>query len=248
MSRSNPTEANANPSRRWYEWSADKDGGIVRYYDKAESENVTVPLPFNFILLDELATVKGWHDASDSGIFSNEVRDTKQDVMVVRSFKGGELASGVYASIRDRVGAMGGHFVASCYIAFKDGDGLAIGNIGFKGAALHTWLEFKKSCKGEIVDGKHVRGYYVQAIAITGFEEGVKGKITYRTPKFALKPLSKESNLQAVALDMELQGYLSRYLARPKAEQVSQIPASEEQAADRVADSMPQDFDDVIPF
>ena len=77
MSRSNPNTGSSNPSTRWHEWAGDK--GILKYYDKAQAATVEVPLPFTFILLDETATVKGWHDASESGIYANEVRDTRQE-------------------------------------------------------------------------------------------------------------------------------------------------------------------------
>lgn len=252
MSRSNPSEGNPNPSRRWFEWAGGSDGGFVRYYDKESGKTVAVDLPFTFILLDELAAVKGWHDGSDSGIFSNEVRDTKQDVMIVRAFKGGELASGQYSSIRDRVQAMGGHFVSSNYIAFKDGDSLQIGNLAFKGAALSAWMEFKKACKSKQVDGKMVRSYYTDAVTITGFNEGQKGRVVYRTPVFQLKPLSPESNAQAVALDQELQAYLSDYLKRPKAEQAQKATQTHDAYADSVAAEQPERepafIDDEVPF
>lgn len=255
MSRSNPTDGVRNPSTRWFEYASGSDGGVVRYYDKEAKQDVTVGETFQFILLDELATVKGWHDASDSGIFANEVRDTKQDVMVVRSFKGGELASGVYSSIRDRVGAMGGHFVASCYIAYKDADSkLAIGNIGFKGAALNAWVEFKKAA-GTKKDaaGKPVRAFYVDAVKITGFQEGTKGRVTYRVPVFALAPISPESNAAAVELDKELQSFLDDYLKRPRTEQAdkaaSDTPKSEAAVDEARAAEFSGDFtDDDIPF
>jgi hypothetical protein len=125
MSRSNPTDGARNPASRWFEFASGVDGGFVRYYDKEAEKQVALGDAntggtFTLILLDELATVKGWHDASESGIFANEVRDTRQDILVVKSFKGGELASGLYADIKDRIVAVGGHFVSSCYIAYKD--------------------------------------------------------------------------------------------------------------------------------
>lgn len=224
MSRSNPTDAARNPATRWFEFSSGADGGFVRYYDKETERQIYLGDAENFgkfvfILLDELATVKGWHDQSESGIFANEVRDTRQDTLVVRSFKGGELASGLYAQIRDRITAIGGHFVASCYIAFKDGDGLHIGNIRFKGAALSTWMEFKKQCPTKKdASGKNVKAYYVDAVKIEGFEQQKKGSTTFRVPKFGLVPLTDETNKQALALDCELQAYLADYLKRPRAE------------------------------
>jgi hypothetical protein len=141
MSRSNPSEnSNPNPAVRWFEWNGEK--GLVRYYDKELKQNVDVGTEFRFILLDQLGSVRGWHDASDSAIYSNEVKDTRQETLIVKSFKGGTLAEGIYRDIKDRANSVGGQFVANCYIAFKHGNGLAIGSLRFKGAALGAWMEF----------------------------------------------------------------------------------------------------------
>lgn len=215
MSRSNPAETNTTPCARWFEWAGGSDGGVIRYYDKDAKETVIVGDKFAFLLLDELATIKGWHDASDSGIYSNEVRDTRQDVMVVRSFKGGELASGIYKDIKDRAGNFGGYFAASCYIAFKDGGQYRIGNISFKGASLSAWLEFKKSAGRK--DGRPA--HYVDAIQIDGYTEGTKGRVTYRVPKFKLTAASPDAAAQAMTMDAELQTFLSGYLRKDKSDQ-----------------------------
>src|SRR3990167_9486263 len=136
MSRSNPgANGAANPAVRWFEWNGEH--GVVRYYDKDAKKNVDVGSEFRFVLLDERGSVRGWHDPSQSGIYSNEVKDTRQDVLVVKAFKGGPLAEGFYKDIKDRVNAVGGQFNANCYIAFRNGDGaLTIGSLRFKGAAL----------------------------------------------------------------------------------------------------------------
>lgn len=248
MSRSNPNDAVKNPASRWFEWAGGMDGGFVRYYDKDSEKQVTLGDSQNggkfvFILLDELATVKGWHDPSESGIFANEVRDTRQDTLVVRAFKGGELASGLYANIRDRIGAVGGYFVASCYIAYKDGENLRIGNIRFKGAALSAWMEFKKACSTKKdANGKSVKAFYVDAVKIEGFEQQKKGGTTFRVPKFSLVPLSEESNKQAIALDAELQAYLADYLKRPRVEAATASAKAEDPQGNGHFDDMPDDL------
>lgn len=213
MSRSNPNENGApNPAARWFEWNG--EGGTVRYYDKEQKQNVDVGSDFTFILLDELGSVRGWHEPSKSGIYSNEVRDTRQDVLIVKAFKGGTLAEGLYKDIKDRVNTVGGQFNANCYIAFKNGGGeLAIGAIRFKGAALGAWMEFRKEHRSELYD---------KAVRIHGFTEGKKGRITYRMPVLAVTELTKSTNDAAVALDKQLQAYLAGYLKKNKAAQVEQ--------------------------
>jgi len=255
MSRSNPTETSSNPCTRWFEWAGGSDGGVVRYYDKDAAATVNVGEKFTFLLLDELASVKGWHDASDSGIYSNEVRDTRQDVLVVKSFKGGELASGLYAQIRDRVGNFGGHFHASCYIAYKDGDEYKLGNIGFKGAALMTWMAFKKQAGRK--DGRPA--YYVDAVRINGFEEGTKGRVVFRVPKFSLAAVSEEANSVAIAADKELQSFFDEYLKRGRVAQAETARAATAPARDVEAElaeanassgggSGFEDMEDDVPF
>jgi hypothetical protein len=205
MSRSRPTAGtNPNPASRWFEWQGEL--GTVRYYDKEAKKNHEVPLPFTFLLLDQLATVRGWHDASQSGIYSNEVRDTRTDILTVKSFKGGEIASGLYATIKDRVNRAGASFVANCYIAFKGDSGrLELGALRFKGAALGAWMECEKAHRADL---------YAKAIVITGFVEGKKGRITYRVPTFALKDTSAQTDAEARELDATLQAYLDHYLSR----------------------------------
>ena len=242
MSRSNPSEHLSNPSTRWFEWSGDK--GEIKYYDKDSRKDMQVALPFAFILLDELASVRGWHDASSSGIYSNEVRDTTQETLVVKSFKGGLIAEGKYKAIKLDVNAAGGDYNASLYIAFKGESGeYVIGSLRMKGAALGSWMEFRKAHRADI---------YKKAINIQSFVEGKKGSVTFRVPVFSLKVVSAEAEAMAVKLDTELQEFLKAYLQRNKrdqAETIAQQPGhvTDEAVAAGVAPS--RDItDDDIPF
>lgn len=203
MSRSRPSANNPNPAARWFEWAGNR--GAVRYYDKEAKQTVDVPLPFTFLLLDELASVRGWHDASDSGISSNMVRDVRADVLVVKAAKGGRIAEGHYRDIKDRVNAAGGNFTATLYIGFKGADGaLQIGVLLLKGVALRSWMEFRQAHRSQVYEG---------AIAISGFTEGKKGSITYRAPEFRSSGLTPETHAAAVKLDATVQAWLDSYFA-----------------------------------
>jgi hypothetical protein len=208
MSRSNPNEnGNPNPAQRWFEWNGEH--GSISYYDKDQAKSIDCGSDFTFMLLDRLGSVRGWHDASNSGIYSNEVKDTRQEVLVVKSFKGGTLAEGVYKYIKDKVNSQGGQFVASCYIAFKLDEKLSIGNIRFKGAALGAWMEFEKANRSVL---------YKKAIGIRGFTEGKKGRVTFRVPVLKTADISADTDAAATALDRELQEFLKGYLAKNKRE------------------------------
>ena len=250
MSRSQPDEHQANPSTRWFEWQGEL--GIIRYYDKEKQANTTVDLPFTFILLDQLGMVKGWDETNKTGIYSNEVKDTRQETLIVKRYKGGTVAEGFYKAIKDEVNAAGADFHTQLYVAYKAGSTLKLGGLRFKGAALNAWVEFQR---------KHRMDIYKQAIVIAGNDENKKGKVVYRTPQFSLKEISKETETAATALDVELQDYLKGYFAKTKRAQVEHVrdedmptapalplPPAETQAETQ-AEIVGQDvYDDDIPF
>lgn len=247
MSRSNPTAQTSNPCTRWHEWKGGADGGVVSYYDRDAKKNIDIGSKFVFMPLDELSTVKGWHDASDSGISANEVRDTKAEPLVVKAFKGGVLAEGFYAQIRDRIQSQGGHFVSNVYIAYKDGETLKLGAIQFKGAALNAWVEFKKAnaLTGDI--GAKCASRAI-AIKIDGFTEGKKGKVVFRIPKLSTVEVSQESNDAAGKMDAEiLQPYLKDYFKKNTVERAEAAPQSADDFADAEAGEQDKKSDDV-PF
>jgi hypothetical protein len=231
VSRSNPNEGGIpNPAVRWFEWNG--EAGTVRYYDKDAKKTVDVGSDFKFLLLDQLGGVRGWHDASNSGIYSNEVKDTRQEALIVKAFKGGTLAEGVYRDIKDRVSTLGGQFVANLYIAFKHEGALAIGVLRFKGAALGSWMEFTKKHRAEL---------YSIAIRIHGFTEGKKGRIVYRMPILEVAAISPEANAAALALDKKLQEFFAAYFKRTKREQVE---TPHQPTDDLVGDEDTDDSDD----
>lgn len=248
MSRSNPTTHIPNPSTRWYEW--DGSNGEIRYYDKATSKTVPCGADFAFLVLDELSAVKGFHDPSNSNIFSNEVRDTREQPFVVKAKKGAiPIASGIYADIKDKVHAAGGGYSASIYLAFKSAAGLEIANLTLKGAALSVWMEFTKANRDAI---------YKKAVRIKGFTQHKKGKIDYRNPVFTLVDVTEQSNAEAKGCDQRLQEFFKHYFSRVVTERVA--PAGHEPDPETTPDaepgSRPEDYEpagqeqeaDDVPF
>lgn len=93
------TQPTTNPAGKFFEWKSNEKTFV--YFDKETKTNVTVPLPFKFLVLDELHTIKGWNDATESGIYANEVKFISRDEMVVKPFKGNEIARGLYKDIKE---------------------------------------------------------------------------------------------------------------------------------------------------
>jgi hypothetical protein len=196
-----------NPATKFLDWKSDQKG--FSYYDKGLGKNVEVPLPFKFVFLDELSTVKGWNDASSSGIFSNEVKYLSKEPMTVKAFKGGEIAKGLYNEIKERVKNAGGHYSKSIYIMTEDG---ALANIQLKGSATQQWGEFVKANRQSITRT------WVNVATAT---ESKKGKVVFSVPNFTIG--ADIEDLDAKDADNkfdELEAYLKTYLAKVDVEDI----------------------------
>ena len=237
MSRSTPERHLVHPCHLWLEWNGEL--GHLRYYDRDAKQDVTVNLPFTFLLLDRLATVRGWHTETDSAIYANEVEDVTRDRLVVKSHKGGIIAEGTYRQIRDAIRSQGAHFAANLYIAIKGEDGqLSIASLLLKGAALMAWSEF---------EGKHRARVYHDAVCLTGSATGQKGRIIYHTPVCELRRVSDETAQQAYALDQVLRAYLvarRKQIAEHEAIRDEPAPAVEPVTADRSSNVVPMRQDE----
>lgn len=222
MSRSNPTSNNTpNPAGRIFEWKGSK--GKFVYYDREKEENVTCSLPFVFLVLDQLATIRGYSKKS-GGLYSNEVRDTRSEPLIVKFFKGGKIAEGFYADIKDRVNANSGHYTTKCYIAYKDEGKLKLGAIMFGGCALGPWIEFCKENRKNIQE---------KAVAVKESKNDCTGSIEFNSPVFSVMDITPESDAAAKALDVELQAFLKIYFGTPRTQQVEhKEPAAGEEPHD----------------
>jgi hypothetical protein len=244
MSRSQPKVT--NPAKKFFQWSggseevekavkekgkeispAKYEGGKVVYYDKDEGINIEVDLPFTFLVLDELTTITGFHEPTQSGFWSNEVKDQMTGELVVRTKKG-IVTRGTYADIKDEIKAQGGKYAKSVYIAFKDDEGeLAIGNLKIAGAAMSAWIDFSKRFNLDEC-----------AVMITGAEQAKKGKNVYFTPIFEGRNVNSATDAIAKELDDKLQAYLSTYLSRvPDYTDVDRTVEDEPEQADEIEDA-----------
>lgn len=201
MSRSN--KIIESPCKKFLQWES--DNSEFSYWDKSlgeKGEKVKVPLPLRFAVLDELSTIKGYHEGDKSGIWSNEVRDIKTGILIPRTTKG-VIVEGTYTLIKDEINAAGGKYTKSLYVAVINEDGeFEIQNLQLKGAAFSGWIEFTQKVGNKI---------YTQAIICHNFRSEKKGKVTYTVPEFKLDIISPDENEICQALDEDLQKYLKFY-------------------------------------
>lgn len=205
MSTSNRRNAfstpQSNPATKFLSWkSNDKQ---FSYYDKETKENVLVPLPLKFLVLDEMHSISGWNDAAQSGIYSNEVKFISKETMTVKPFKGNEIAKGLYKDIKEKVKSAGGHYVKSIYIMLEDG---TLANLQLKGSAVQKWGEFTAKGKQRLVD---------EWVVVDKAVDGKKGAVKFTTPDFRfLQSITDAESELADECFNTLEAYMSTYLSK----------------------------------
>lgn len=228
MSRSNNTEV-FNPAKKFYEWVGSK--GVLKYYDKEQEKEIFVGLPFSFLVLDRLHTIKGFSQQDNSSFWSNEVRDLQADPLTIRTRK--RIAgSGLYGNLA-HVLNQGAQYAQSVYIGTKETNGkIVMCNLALFGSAIGPWIDL---CKGKDI--------YKYVITIAGATPMKKGTTNYFTPAFKLSPnVTPETDKQCIELDKELQKYLNTYLKRSKTEVQENITP-----ADTVTNKQRRDIADMKP-
>lgn len=194
MSRSSPQLT--NPAVHFFEWR----GGRLVYWDKEAQKEVVIKLPFQFLVLDQLHTITGYSDQDQSGYWSNETRSTKDDFNV--RTKRGSKYFGPYKNAQGIVQVpTGARYTKSVYIAYKEENDWAIGNLKVTGAALNAWIDL--SGQYNLENGK---------VVLTGSTEGKKGATVYQIPTFEYTNSTEAEDNMAIQLDKVLQTYLTQYL------------------------------------
>jgi hypothetical protein len=215
MSKSQPTVT--NPCAKFIEFKSDT--GTFFYFDKSIGEkgkNVEIPMPVYFAVLDELSTITGYNKRHDCGIYSNECHSVKNEILRVKTFKGGESVTGLYADIRDNIVAMGGKFTKSVYaLLIHDDLSTEFVNFKFRGAAFSAWLDKKINVNQFI-------------IGVTECVEEVNGKNTYQVPIFKAYKMSPEIDAAAIEQDKVLQEYLKVYKAQIPEKELAKAEAVNE--------------------
>lgn len=228
MSRSNPNSQSTHPCTFWGEWKG--GDGRLTHHDKDSKEddkNVTVPLPFRFMVLDILSTVTGYNKREKCGITANEVRDVRTDILHVKFHKGADIASGAWKDVKEKVNYKSGAYAQSVYIAYKDGDTLKIGNIRISGCALSPWIAFKNANQKDVEE---------KGVVMVAGTRDTSGSVEFTPPEFSIMDISKETNAKATELDKTLQEYLKGYLdkgATPKGS--DKLPGEEDYSQERPA-------------
>lgn len=199
----------SNPSKKTIKWkSTDK---CFSYYDTEQKTQVQVLLPFKFLVLDELHAVSGWNDSSSSAIYSNEVKFISKENVIVKSFKGGEIARGIYKEIKDKIVMNGGHYVKSIYVMLEDG---TLANLQLKGSAVSKWSDFTQKTRSRLAD---------EWVEVKTVKEDKKGGVKFNVPEFTFSSSLNDSDAEnADKCFDELEAYLKTYLSKAEIAEIDQ--------------------------
>lgn len=198
--------------------------GKLSFYDKESGDNVEVPTPFEFIVLDQCSTVKGWSEEQDTGYWSNEVKRVGEQPFNVRT-KNGLKASGLWKDIKDELKADKAVFYAVIYLAAKGRDGLETQALLLKGKSLFTWSEFTKKTNLK-----------THKVVLTGWVDDKKGSIKFKLPVFEAVAMEDAELEEAKALATELKAYHTQYF--------SYNPDKHNEETARQKDTVVEDIDD----
>jgi len=207
-------ETAKNPATKFLSWKSNDQ--CFSYYDKdiedKEKANVKIQLPFKFLFLDQLQSVKGWSDALSGQIISNEVKTVSdQELNAVcyhKNVKGEStkttIAKGLYKDIKDAVVSAGAKYHKSIYIMLEDG---TLANIQLKGASVKEWGDFFNKSKSRLAD---------EWIIVKSAKPGKKGAVKYFTPEFTFeRSITEDEAMQADSAFDVLDVYLQAYLTKP---------------------------------
>lgn len=220
MSLSNPKQT--NPAQKFIEFKGDK--GIFQYWDKTKGENgenVQLTMPFYFMVLDELSTISGYSDKYESSFYSNEVHSLQDEILKVKSFKGGFAVTGLYKDIKNELIASGAKFAKSVYaMLIKGKEDYELVHFKFTGAAFSAWLDKKFS---------------IQQFGVTvkGTVSGKKGSVKFEMPVFEKFNIKQNVLDAAISMDKQLQLYLKDYKAGQLEKMEQQVVAENQIEAEK---------------
>lgn len=197
MSRADEFTSGAkSPVAKYLQW--DSAERTFKFYNKEASKNEYIKMPINFVVLKEMATISGFHEPSQSGIYSNEVATTnlKTQELTVKTGKGITIAKGIYGDIKPTLATSGAKFAMSVY-ALLNGELVCL---KLSGSSFSAWYDFV---------AENRKQFLTNSVEILSVEDKKKGATKYTQPVFTLgKDIQADVNAKAETAYAELVSYM----------------------------------------
>lgn len=160
-------QASSNPATLRLTWSS-SESGFKAYNTVTKIKSLLTDV--QFAIIDETVSICGFHEGQNLGIFSNEIKNIKNEPLSVRT-KNGVLIEGLYADIKPKWGN-GPTFAKNVYVKLKTGE---IGVIQLSGAALKQYFDFAEANKGKMTKN------WIRLDSVLPMK---KGSVNYNVPVF----------------------------------------------------------------
>lgn len=246
MSLSAPSgEKLASPVKKRLEFKGGKDQGYFVYWDSEQKKEVKVSFPLYIIPVEKTHVIRGWSNKHKANIFSNDVKDLREEELNVRAFGKGkgkviDIVSGLYEDIKGSLG--GGKYHGRIYAVSLTSKGKPdeLIQIDLKGSNLGAWIEAEISVnEGRIIKIVEDKTIYEN------------GSTLYRKASYVKTDVREDILEECKEFDRELQEFLGQY--KPKTQTNSQglqEPIEEPQAEPKVEtpEEDPSYEDDDLPF
>lgn len=201
--RENASSGSSSPIQTYLRWHGD---GHIEYFDKSvgdKGENVTQD-SVELVIIDIRSSITGWHDASESKINSNMVKDSTKEPLTVKAFKANKpLAQGLWADIKEDVGNSGGDFTTNLIAAAKLNGSWVLANLQLSRSNLAVWMEFRKTTTEKEI--------YDSTVSVTAGEKRKKGKTVFTVPSFELKKLDAKGDKAAEEAYEKVKAYFDSF-------------------------------------
>ena len=198
MSRADEFTSGAkSPVSKYLQW--DSAERTFKYWNKEASKNEYIKIPANFVVLKEMATITGFHEPTQSGIYSNEVAavNLKTQELTVKTGKGLVIAKGIYGDIKPILATSGAKFATSVY-ALLNGELVCL---KLAGSSFSAWYDFVAENRKQFLSN---------SIDILSVEDKKKGATKYTQPVFTLgKAIDDATNSKAESAYTELVSYMN---------------------------------------
>jgi hypothetical protein len=204
-----------NPVKKYLKWDSEKKA--FGYWSKELEKTIHIPIPTKLVFLKQLACIRGFHEQSNSGIYSNEVSffDLKKVELDVRTLGKKQIAKGTYDKIKGDVIAAGGKFSTSVY-AYANGELVCFQLLG---SSYAGWYDFNNT-----ESAKMANNY----IVVEGSVDKKKGKTLYSEPIFVIgDAISKEDSIKADIAYDDFVAYLDAKSNAPKEQESARVESVE---------------------
>lgn len=209
-----------NPAKFFASW--DSTNKQFSFWDKTNKCDVPLPLPFAFIPLFKMVTLKGYNHKESKSYWSNEVKDiSKEKFTVMSKHTGTKVITtefvGLYADIKASIEHRA-NYTESLYVGVKDSNGvLQLANLQLNTSALGPWINFVKANDISKI-----------AVQVASFTNEKNGSVNFTSPVYTPLPVTPQVDAAAGVLQKQVKEYIATYLSQQAAKEPETVFKSPE--------------------